>query len=70
MRPPCPVCGQDVVSAAGSHSADETPQNHTWINSHTCRENDGLTFAACACGDSAWGKDADEAIAKMGGWRG
>lgn len=68
MRPGCPVCGESVVFAAAFCKPTDTPKDHTWINSHRCRG--GRVFVACACGDSAWGKDTDEAVAKIGGFRG
>jgi hypothetical protein len=45
-------------------------QDHRFINSHRCAENDFQTYVACACTASAWGKDTDEAVAKIGGSRG
>lgn len=72
MRPVCPVCGFTVNFAAAFHAPPdpEHPSDHVWINSHRCSKNDGLVFVACACGDSAWGKDKAEAVAKIGGWIG
>lgn len=58
----CPECGHPIMFACGIHG------DHRFIHSHRCVKTNRV-LVACTCGQWAWGKDTDEAVAAIGGTR-